>query len=541
MEKLPFGLSTEGFDGSAPFATIEVWDPGFNDSLAITCRTPEDFLANWTRTTNVIKGEQQTWAGKYLFHATGRPAIKFFNGNQAWFKNGQLHNEVGPALEFGGQNLYALGGQLVPENLFSDYLIYLDRLEKFKPPAGSPKIPTFPNKYEIKTANKYGLFLLFDYDLNYYWMDDQGRLHHPTEPAYQGFNGMVQHWNHGALVSERFDSEFRNGTLDQVRKEIEEMTKCKFETAADVIAALDREDLRGLFEEAGRMFEAGYGLDEIGDWFGRAYGDGWPHDFSKSLMDDFKGMVEEVVEHMEGSANAFKRVMPVKIITGQAEGPIIKRGVVPEPVDLPPLESEEESLAEWQKRVDNVLQAAQKMSQKNGGKVLENIAKAAGKIAPPDEGAPMPRLTAEAALEAITKMAKAIEEKGGFPDATGSRDKKITDVVSQAEERAWAQLIGKLEAVSAEGEGRLSQETSDEAKAKLIRAAERLEKAAEGKAEQAMLPESTGQPVNDPEAEKPESGWALPLGALAVAGLVGFLGSREKVAVREPEIARAEV
>ena len=453
-KKLPFGLPTQGFDGSVPFATIEVWDPGFNDSLTITCKNAEDFLANWTRTTNVVRGEQQTWAGKYLFHATGRPAIKFFNGNQAWFKNGQLHNKDGPARDFDGKQMYSLGGQLIPDSLFGDYLIYLDRLEKMGQvlPANTNKIPTFPNRYEIKTANKYSLALFFDYDLNYYWMNESGQMHHPTEPAFQGLNGLVQHWENGRLMSERIDAGFRNDSLDQIRKEIEEMVKHKFEETADVIVALDKEDLRGVFEEAGRMFEAGYGIDDIAEWFGRAYGDGWPEDFSKSLMDDFKGLVEEVIDYIEGQAkkgDTFKRVKPVKLIKEEpAEEILIGKLEIPKPVEMPT----GETLAEWHERVEKVLQAAQKM---------EVERKAVSEVA--------------AKLEAAQKFASA----GVRPNHPPLIDTGSPDAVAT---------------------------------------------------------------VSDERSTEQESGWALPLGALAVAGLVGFLGSRkEAAAAKEIEAAQTTV
>lgn len=464
-EKLmPMSSMMEGFDGSVPFATIEGWDPRFNDSLSITCRTPEEFMANWTTMTNMARGESHTYAGKYLFHAVGRPAIRFFNGSEAWFKDGVLHNTEGPAMKMGNMKVWAINGHITPEELFDDYMIYVARMAKAPNRASQEgKILTFPNRYEIKDANKYGLFLYFDYDLNYYWMNESGNLHHPTEPAFQGFNGLVQHWKYGELISERVDSGMKATNLDEIRKLVDQAWGPKYASADAVLTDLDKEDLRPLFTEAGRMFEAGYGLDEIVDWFGRAYGDGWPDDFARSLIEDFKGLTETVVEHMERSG-VFARVPPnlIEKIEQRANELLVE---------------ESQLLKKFRTEKDKIVDDLRAQAER------------------------------EVTLLGQIKTQTQVPEPINFKPYMEAIETKAPEVL-----------------------------TIPSAKAKIVAAAQKLEAAASGAPEQLKLEAETGA-----VSESKDSGWVVPLGALAVAGLVGFLGGKKESAEVSKQLTEVAV
>src|SRR3990167_7929339 len=110
----PFMASLEGFDGSKPFATIEVQDAVGGERLTIVCNTPEDFMAGWTRRSSLAGGEQQCWKNQWLFHSNVKPAVQFFNGDHAWYDFGLVSKMDGPALQFSGRGFYSLDGQLVP-------------------------------------------------------------------------------------------------------------------------------------------------------------------------------------------------------------------------------------------------------------------------------------------------------------------------------------------------------------------------------------------------------------------------------------------
>ena len=46
-----------------------------------------------------ISSEEKRWYKNGLLHREDGPAVEFFNGTKFWYKNGDYHREDGPAIE----------------------------------------------------------------------------------------------------------------------------------------------------------------------------------------------------------------------------------------------------------------------------------------------------------------------------------------------------------------------------------------------------------------------------------------------------------
>ena len=534
---LPFNFKAKDFDGTKPFATLSVKDPFYGEGLSITCQTQEDFLNGWTKTVNVTQGERHTWSGKYLFHADGEAAVKFYNGSEGWFHNGALHNANGPAIIFGNTEIYCLNGHILDKEYFTYYVSYMQSIKGKTYPAGL--IPIFPHKTEIVEAYNLGLTLFFDTEMNYYWYNQEGQLHHPSAPAVEKSDGTLVWYKLGEKVRESnltLGSEGRMGTAQKymdevhaaVQKALDEALGPTFSDLHEILNSPDWDELSVLFMAAGRRMLDGDHFDDIHDDFIKSYGtEDFFKDFSLELREDFKELVEGVLESsrlnswLEGLKKENSAKMKDETFKEEINGLFSRAKIQPLKVEKVLSDAEVKELGGAESNSKDLF------SFTSSGKSLQDTLDAFVEAAKQLEMAASDIADKENVSNKAIDYLENLDIKKGF--VKYGYDSKIeiltaTDgavAVSTINGSTGIQgstmAIGSITVQGMTGRSASSSQSYYKSETFPFVATSTQEKAA-----------SVSGAVPDTQTEKsPESSWGVPLGMLALAGVVGLFGQKK--------------
>lgn len=466
-------IPTDGFDGSRPFAMLSVKDPVYGDMLSITCHTPEDFINNWTRTQNVAHGERHTWAGNYFFHADGEAAVRFHDNSKAWFQNGMIHNEAGPAIVFKGVEAFCLNGTFVDRTKFDQYVMYMKQVRELAHPAGL--IPTFPQPDEINIALNHSLTLYFDLNGNFFWYNTSGQIHHPSAPAVEKTTGMVEYWSYGVKNREAVGIFGReNAVLNEIREavkkaldEADALPTFRFNSVEDLSKSDGWPTLTKMFRSAGDQLLGGETTEYVFDEFAARYGEYFERDFSPQMLENFGELIEDVWDYCgwtgdksQPPAGADETAVFKRAFDGRGDEEQTLLGKIPQldkvVIDVPTLEEVREELLE---------------------KVREHLRHTAPEVAAP------------AAPANADKVASGFVKRGVEPDVLKASRVNGGSVEDQIDP---VPQVAKFEAIQAARKEREEHDAQE-------------------------------KPAQTPQDG---TGWGVPLGMLAVAGLVGLIGKK---------------